>query len=149
MDLQRWDAPGTTLKLVQDSQGVTRYAVRIKDHKRTSITRKPRYYPLPTILTNDITTWIEEIRPLAINAPLTLKALQDQLCRATVEMPADEAPDAKVCKVSKAVPRSLNQFQLIVNALHRTTGRPIGEGYLTEPTTKGANAAVKSLLVFG
>ena len=65
---------GTTLKLVQDSQGVTRYAVRIKDHKRTSITRKPRYYPLPTILTNDITTWIEEIRPLAINAPLTLNS---------------------------------------------------------------------------
>ena len=63
---------GTTLKLVQDSQGITRYAVRIKNHKRTGITGKPRYYPLPTILTRDLTTWIEEIRPLAINAPSNL-----------------------------------------------------------------------------
>lgn len=59
---------GTTLRLVQDAQGITRYAVRIKDHKRVNISGKPRYYPLPSILTQDITTWIEEIRPLAIEA---------------------------------------------------------------------------------
>jgi len=65
---------GTTLRLIQDSQGINRYAVKIKDHKRTGITGKPRYYPLPVILTKDITTWIEEIRPLAIDAPSSLES---------------------------------------------------------------------------
>lgn len=62
---------GTTLQLVEDSNGILRYAVRIKDHKRVSKTRKPRYYPLPSILTQDITKFIQEIRLLAINAPTT------------------------------------------------------------------------------
>ena len=58
-----------TLRLMEDSRGTLRYAVRIKEHKNRLKTGKPRYYPLPSILTNDITRFIQEIRPLAINAP--------------------------------------------------------------------------------
>jgi integrase len=63
---------GSTLKLVEDSQGIVRYAVKIKEHKNSRSTGKPRYYPLPKFLTKDISTWINEIRPLAINAPETI-----------------------------------------------------------------------------
>jgi len=63
---------GSTLKLIEDSQGIVRYAVKIKEHKNFNNSGKPRYYPLPKILTKDINTWINEIRPLAINAPETL-----------------------------------------------------------------------------
>jgi len=62
-----------TLKLVEDSKGILRYAVRIKNHKNTLKTGQPRYYPLPSILTDDITKFVKEIRPLAINAPKTLE----------------------------------------------------------------------------
>jgi len=60
-----------TLRPLEDSRGILRYAVRIKEHKRTSKTGKPRYYPLPSVLTQDITRFITEIRSLAINAPRT------------------------------------------------------------------------------
>ncbi|MCC5661433.1 hypothetical protein LC608_31675 [Nostoc sp. XA010] len=65
---------GTTLKLIVDSQGNERYAVKIKYYKNSSKKLKPRYYPLPHILTADITTWIEEIRPLALQAPETVES---------------------------------------------------------------------------
>jgi hypothetical protein len=52
---------------------------------------------------------------------------QDRLCGVPIEIPIDEAAEAKVFKVSKAVPRKLNQFQLIINALYRTTACAIGE----------------------
>jgi len=60
-----------TLKLIEDSEGRLRYAVRIKEHKNLLKTERPRYYPLPGILTDDITTFINKIRPLAINASKT------------------------------------------------------------------------------
>ncbi|MBD2213996.1 hypothetical protein H6G27_29630 [Nostoc linckia FACHB-104] len=63
---------GKTLILVNDSQGLERYAVKIKEHKNSHRTGKIRYYPLPQILTKDISTWINEIRPLAIKAPETI-----------------------------------------------------------------------------
>ncbi|MCC5661432.1 hypothetical protein LC608_31670 [Nostoc sp. XA010] len=65
---------GKTIKMVQDNQGISRYAVKIKNHKNANITGKARYYPLPNNLTNDITTWIQEIRPLAIQAPETIES---------------------------------------------------------------------------
>ncbi|MCC5610478.1 hypothetical protein LC612_27945 [Nostoc sp. CHAB 5834] len=65
---------GTTLKLITDSQGNERYAVKIKNYKNSSSKGKPRYYPLPHILTADITTWINEIRSLAIQAPETIES---------------------------------------------------------------------------
>ena len=99
---------GSTLKLIEDSQGVVRYAVKIKEHKNDNHTGKPRYYPLPKILTRDISTWINEIRPLAINAPETLdswlgfwgystkkiSSLENLIQRAE----AEESPNEKYCK---------------------------------------------------
>ncbi len=99
---------GSTLKLIEDSQGIVRYAVKIKEHKNAHIDGKPRYYPLPKILTRDISTWINEIRPLAINAPATLDTwlafrnhstkklsnLENSIQKAETE----ETPNEKYCK---------------------------------------------------
>jgi integrase len=99
---------GSTLKLIEDSQGIVRYAVKIKEHKNAHISGKPRYYPLPQILTEDISTWINEIRPLAIDAPATLDSwlafwdhstkkisnLENSIQRAE----AEETPDEKYCQ---------------------------------------------------
>jgi hypothetical protein len=98
----------STLKLVEDSQGIVRYAVKIKEHKNRRHTGKPRYYPLPQILTKDISTWINEIRPLAINAPQTIDSwlafwgystktianLENRIQKAE----AEETPNEKYCK---------------------------------------------------
>ena len=65
---------GKSIIMIKDSQGILRYAVKIKEHKNASNTGKARYYPLPNILTKDITTWINEIRPLAIQAPETVES---------------------------------------------------------------------------
>jgi hypothetical protein len=98
----------STLKLVEDSQGIVRYAVKIKEHKNRRHTGKPRYYPLPQILTKDISTWINEIRPLAINAPQTIDSwlafwgystktianLENRIQKAE----AEETPNEKYCE---------------------------------------------------
>jgi hypothetical protein len=65
---------GSTLIKVKDSNGIERYAVRIKNHKNFNKTGKPRYYPLPSILTQDLDTWLNVIRPLAIEATQTLES---------------------------------------------------------------------------
>jgi hypothetical protein len=65
---------GSTLIRIKDSQGIERYAVRIKNHKNFHKTGKFRYYPLPSILTQDLDTWLNIIRPLAIEAPQTLES---------------------------------------------------------------------------
>ncbi len=65
---------GSTLIKVKDSQGIERYAVRIKEHKNFNKTGKPRYYPLPSVLTQDLDTWLNIIRPIAIEAPQTLES---------------------------------------------------------------------------
>jgi len=99
---------GSTLKLIEDSQGIVRYAVKLKEHKNAHIDGKPRYYPLPKILTRDISTWINEIRPLAINAPTTLdswlafwghstKKLSN-LEKLIQKAEAAETPNEKYCK---------------------------------------------------
>lgn len=63
---------GKTLVKVIDRQGTERYAVRIKNHKNFRKTRRARYYPLPTLLTKDLDTWRELIRPMALKAPSNL-----------------------------------------------------------------------------
>lgn len=65
---------GSTLVRVTDHMGIERYAVKIKNHKNFSKTRKVRYYPLPTILTKDLDTWLEKVRPMIIQAPETLES---------------------------------------------------------------------------
>jgi hypothetical protein len=65
---------GSTLIKVKDSLGVERYAVRIKNHKNFNKTGKFRYYPLPSILTQDLDTWLNIIRPMAIEAPQSLES---------------------------------------------------------------------------
>ncbi len=65
---------GSTLIKVKDSQGIERYAVRIKNHKNFNKTGKPRYYPLPSVLTKDLDTWLNVIRPMAIEATQTLES---------------------------------------------------------------------------
>jgi len=62
---------GSTLIKLKDSQGLERYAVRIKNHKNFNRTGKSRYYPLPSVLTQDLDTWLHVIRPMAIEAPQT------------------------------------------------------------------------------
>jgi hypothetical protein len=62
---------GSTLIKVKDSFGVERYAVRIRNHKNFHKTGKSRYYPLPSVLTQDFDTWLHVIRPMAIEAPQT------------------------------------------------------------------------------
>ncbi len=64
---------GSTLIETTDSNGVRRYAVRIKNHKNANKTGKPRYYPLPTILTKDLDIWLQVIRPTAIAAASSLE----------------------------------------------------------------------------
>jgi integrase len=65
---------GNSLIKLKDSKGIERYAVRIKNHKNFNKTGKPRYYPLPSILTQDLDTWLNVIRPLAIEATQTLES---------------------------------------------------------------------------
>lgn len=62
---------GSTLIKVKDSLGVERYAVRIKNYKNFHKTGKFRYYPLPSILIQDLDTWLNVICPMAIEAPKT------------------------------------------------------------------------------
>lgn len=65
---------GKTLLRVTDKNGIQRYAVRLKHHKNVNKTQKPRFYPLPTILTPDLDYWIESLRPRAVAAPQTDKS---------------------------------------------------------------------------
>ena len=65
---------GSTLITITDSNGLRRYAVKIKTHKNSNKTGKPRYYPLPEILTKDLDIWLQVIRPTAIEAASSLEA---------------------------------------------------------------------------
>ncbi len=65
---------GNSLIKLKDSKGIERYAVRIKHHKNFNKTGKLRYYPLPSVLTQDLDTWLNVIRPMAIEAPQTLES---------------------------------------------------------------------------
>lgn len=72
-ELRKLRLDNSLIKL-KDSKGIERYAVRIKNHKNFNKTGKPRYYPLPSILTQDLDTWLNVIRPLAIEATQTLES---------------------------------------------------------------------------
>ncbi|MBD2213997.1 hypothetical protein H6G27_29635 [Nostoc linckia FACHB-104] len=108
---------GKTLILVKDSQGVERYAVKIKEHKNTNKTGKIRYYPLPKILTKDITTWINKIRSLAIKAPETIntwlafwgysKQTIANLEKKIQETEAEQNPDEKYLKYARQTLRGM------------------------------------------
>ncbi|PSB24075.1 hypothetical protein C7B82_28445 [Stenomitos frigidus ULC18] len=63
---------GDTLIRVKDKNGAERYAVRIRNHKNLNKTGKSRYYPLPTVLTQDLDIWLQLIRPTAIEAAKNL-----------------------------------------------------------------------------
>jgi integrase len=65
---------GNSLLKVKDSLGIERYAVRIKNHKNFNKTGKFRYYPLPSVLTQDLDTWLNIIRPMAIESTQTLES---------------------------------------------------------------------------
>ena len=113
----------TTLRLVQDAQGISRYAVKIKDHKRSTTTGKPRYYPLPRFLTKDIATWIEEIRPLAINTVSTLDGWlsfwehsPDKLTRLQQKIQLIESTDILDEKSLRILKNNLRGVQGKVNA---------------------------------
>ncbi|WP_144053603.1 hypothetical protein [Baaleninema simplex] len=64
---------GDTLLRVTDSDGIERYAVRLLEHKRSSTVQRPRYYPLPQILTPDLDRWIFEWRPKILAATETME----------------------------------------------------------------------------
>jgi hypothetical protein len=59
---------GKTLIKVKDDNGTFRYAVKLKEHKTFNQTHKPRFYPLPSIITADLDMWLQVIRPKPLNA---------------------------------------------------------------------------------
>jgi integrase len=64
---------GETLFRKEDKQGIPYYVVRLKEHKRSSITHRPREYKLPAILTEDLDMWVYKWRPLIEESVKTLE----------------------------------------------------------------------------
>jgi len=62
-----------TLFRKEDDHGKPYYVVKLKEHKRSSVTRKPRHYRLPGILTEDLDLWIYKWRPLIVESVKTLE----------------------------------------------------------------------------
>ncbi|MBD2472381.1 hypothetical protein [Nostoc sp. FACHB-145] len=63
---------GETLFRKEDKQGNPYYEAKITNHKRSSVTAKPRHYRLPAILTADLEIWIYKWRPLIEESVKTL-----------------------------------------------------------------------------
>jgi len=63
---------GETLFRQEDEQGNPYYVAKIPEHKRSSLTAKPRHYRLPAILTADLDIWIYKWRPLIEESVKTL-----------------------------------------------------------------------------
>jgi integrase len=61
-----------TLFRKKDEQGIPYYVAKFWEHKRSSITGKPRHYKLPAILTEDIDLWVYKWRPLIEESVKTL-----------------------------------------------------------------------------
>lgn len=61
-----------TLFRKKDEQGIPYYVAKFWEHKRSSITGKPRHYRLPAILTEDIDLWVYKWRPLIEESVKTL-----------------------------------------------------------------------------
>ena len=55
---------GETLFREKDEHGEPYYVVKLDEHKRSTLTGKPRHYRLPTILTEDLDLWIYKWRPI-------------------------------------------------------------------------------------
>jgi integrase len=64
---------GDTLFRKEDKQGIPYYVVKLKEHKRSSTTHKPREYKLPAILTEDLDMWVYKWRPLIEESVKTLE----------------------------------------------------------------------------
>lgn len=63
---------GETLFRQEDEQGNPYYVAKIREHKRSSLTAKPRHYRLPAILTADLDIWVYKWRPLIEESVKTL-----------------------------------------------------------------------------
>ncbi|MEP0754955.1 hypothetical protein NDA03_22320 [Trichocoleus sp. Lan] len=63
---------GETLFRQEDDQGIPYYVVKLKEHKLSSRTHKPREYKLPAILTEDLDLWVYKWRPLIAESVNTL-----------------------------------------------------------------------------
>lgn len=63
---------GETLFRYEDEQGNPYYVAKITEHKRSSLTAKPRHYRLPAILTADLDIWVYKSRPLIEKSVKTL-----------------------------------------------------------------------------
>jgi integrase len=70
-ELRNWKL-GETLFRKEDEQGNPYYVVKLKEHKRSSITGKTRHYRLPAILTEDLDLWVYKWRPLIVKSVQTL-----------------------------------------------------------------------------
>jgi hypothetical protein len=55
---------GETLFRQEDEQGNPYYVAKLLEHKRSSLTGRPRHYRLPAILTADLDMWVYKWRPL-------------------------------------------------------------------------------------
>jgi hypothetical protein len=64
---------GETLFRKEDKQGIPYYVVKLKEHKRSSITHRPREYKLPAILTEDLDLWVYKWRPMIEESVKTLE----------------------------------------------------------------------------
>lgn len=72
-ELRNWKL-GETLFRKEDEQGNPYYVVKLKEHKRSSITGKTRHYRLPAILTEDLDLWVYKWRPLIVKSVQTRKS---------------------------------------------------------------------------
>ncbi len=68
---------GETLFRREDEQGNPYYVAKIAEHKRSSLTGKPRHYRLPAILTADLDIWVYKWRPLIEESVKTLAGWMD------------------------------------------------------------------------
>ena len=55
---------GETLLRKEDEHGNPYYVVKLNEHKRSTLTGKPRHYRLPAILTADLDLWVYKWRPM-------------------------------------------------------------------------------------
>ncbi|MBW4628738.1 MAG: hypothetical protein KME49_25290 [Brasilonema octagenarum HA4186-MV1] len=63
---------GDTLFRQEDEHGNPYYVAKLPEHKRSSLTGKPRHYRLPAILTPDLDMWVYKWRPLIKESVTTL-----------------------------------------------------------------------------
>ena len=72
---------GETLFREEDEYGEPYYFVKLDEHKRSTLTGKPRHYRLPTILTEDLDLWIYKWRPIIEESIKTSEGWMKFWCR--------------------------------------------------------------------